>query len=50
MCYNGLEKSYHRNLSKQEIIEQVVNIIDKLNLQEKYKKLWFSLLQFRLDN
>lgn len=44
MCYNGLKETYQRNLSDKEIIEQVVNVVEKLKLETSYKHIWFSFM------
>lgn len=36
MCYNGINRNYHRNLTKQEILDEVSNIIEEFNLFKKY--------------
>lgn len=44
MCYNGLKKTYNRNLTTIEIVSQAENIIDKFKLSEKYENIWFSFM------
>ena len=39
MCYNGVTKSYYRNL-----IDQINNIINDLKLQEKFSYIWVSFM------
>ncbi len=34
MCYNGISKKFYRNLSKEEIIEQCINVIEDNELKE----------------
>ena len=36
MCYNGINKNYHRNLTKQEILDEIGNIIEQFELLKKY--------------
>lgn len=44
MCYTGIKKSYHRNLTSDEIISQVENIINQFDLNERYDNIWFSFM------
>lgn len=43
-CYNGVHKNYHRNLTKDEIITQVSNVVQRLNLTDKAKPILFSCM------
>lgn len=44
MCYNGVNKTFFRSLTSDEIIKQVLNIMIELNLEEKYDNIWFSFM------
>ena len=44
MCYNGVTRNYFRNLTKEEITEQVNNILDELHLLEHFKYVWVSFM------
>ena len=44
MCYNGVNKNYFRNLTKNEIIEQINNIVSDLKLDEKFNNIWISFM------
>lgn len=44
MCYNGINKNYHRNLNKQEILDEIENIIEEFKLLNKYDNLCCSFM------
>lgn len=44
MCYNGINKSYTRNLSFDEIIDQITNIVGRFELTKKYQQICFSFM------
>ena len=44
ICYNGVFPNYFRSLNKNEIVEQCVNVINKLNLLNKNKRILFSCM------
>ena len=44
ICYNGVFPNYFRNLTKKEILDQCFNVIKKLNLSSKNKKILFSCM------
>ena len=43
-CYNGISNNYYRNLTKEEIVKQCINVIYDLNIQEKDKPILFSCM------
>ena len=44
MCYNGINKNYHRNLTKQEILDEIGNIIEQFELLKRYEYLCCSFM------
>lgn len=44
MCYNGINRNYHRNLTKEEILEEIGNIINEFDLLNKYENVCCSFM------
>lgn len=44
MCYNGVNKNYHGNLTAKDIFLQAENIVKDFSLTEKYDVIYFSFM------
>lgn len=44
ICYNGVFPNYFRSLTKDEIVEQCINVIKELKLSSKNKRILFSCM------